>query len=230
MAMIFGYVRVSSLEQAGDGKSSLSQQEQRIRGAALMRGESDPVMITDAGVSGAMPLAKRPAGGRMYADLKDGDLIIASKLDRMFRSAQDALATVQALHDKGVGVILCDINMEPIAENGIGKMFFTLLAAVAEFERWRIAERCADGRRGKAKRGGHIGGAAPYGFSKVGAGPEAVLVQNDDEQNVIKAASALKGQSLRKIGARLADMGFYDRAGTPFAPMQVKRILERVSQ
>lgn len=227
--MIFGYVRCSTLEQAADGKSTLSQQEQRVRGVALARGESNPVMIVDAGVSGAIPLGTRPAGGRMYAELKAGDIIIGSKLDRMFRSAQDALTTVQELHERGIGVILCDIGMEPIAENGIGKMFFTILASVAEFERWRMSERMADGRKGKKQRGGHVGGLPPFGYSKIGAGQEAVLVVNDDEQKIISEVAKLKGTPLRKISAKLAGMGYYDRAGTPFAAMQVKRILERVN-
>jgi hypothetical protein len=225
--MIFGYTRVSTIEQAAGNKSSLAEQERKIRGVALMRGEEIAEVFSDPGTSGSVPLTKRPAGGRLLASLNPGDIIVAAKLDRLFRSASDALTTVEQLQAKKIGVILADIGADVVTENGVSKLFFSMLAAFAEFERTRIAERMTDGRRNKAQRGGHIGGLPPFGYAKVGAGQEAVLVPNDDEQKIIREVKKLQGTPLRQISARLADMGYYDRAGTPFAAMQVKRILER---
>ena len=61
-----------------------------------------------------------------------------------------------------------------MTENGMAKLFFTMLAAFAEFERGRIAERTAEGRKSSAA-GGHLGGPALSGYHKVGAGKNAML-------------------------------------------------------
>jgi hypothetical protein len=92
----------------------------------------------------------------MLARLSPGDVIIAAKLDRLFRSARDALATVDRLKERGVSIVLADMGAEPVTENGVSKLFFSILASVAEFERWRIAERMQEGRVGKRTRGGHV--------------------------------------------------------------------------
>ena len=65
-----------------------------IEGFARIRGaDKFGVQIyTDAGVSGATKLASRPAGAELLLAMKQGDIVIASKLDRMFRSAADAIA------------------------------------------------------------------------------------------------------------------------------------------
>lgn len=183
--MIFGYVRVSTDDQNREGRTSLEDQERRIRGTAMVLGSDEPTTIKDIGVSGSVALCDRPAGGVMFSALQPGDFLIGAKLDRLFRSASDALATVEALHKRGVKVILTDMGSDPVTDGGAAKLFFTMLAAVAEFERWRTRERTADGRRGKAARGGHIGGDAPYGWTKVGAGRAATLVRNEIEQGVI---------------------------------------------
>src|SRR5215471_5783759 len=98
--MIFSYTRVSTAEQAAEGSTSLAEQERRNRAIAQLRGASgsfDISVHSDAGVSGSVPLAERPAGGRMLDSAQAGDVIIAAKLDRLFRSALDALTTIKDL-------------------------------------------------------------------------------------------------------------------------------------
>jgi putative DNA-invertase from lambdoid prophage Rac len=165
---VFGYARVSTAEQAADDRASLAEQERRIRGAAMMLegkiGETTPQMVRDEGVSGSVPLKKQKHGGPLMAQLQAGDWLIAAKLDRLFRSAEHALVVARELQERKVHLILVDLGSDPVTGNGISKLFFTLLAAIAEFERTRVLERMNEGRAGKAKRGGHIGGDAPYGY------------------------------------------------------------------
>ena len=226
----YAYVRVSTSEQAEDGRSSLADQERRARGVSMMRGvkPEDVVLIADIGVSGSVPLADRAEGGRLYAGLESGDLVIAAKLDRLFRSAADALVTAEALQKRGVGIILADMGPDPVTENGISKLFFSMLAAFAEFERNRIAERMADGKRGKAARGGSTGGRAPYGWRIEGVGREAMLVEDEGEQATIRRAReiwGLAGGSLRRVGLTLAAEGRVSRGGRAFVAVQVQRML-----
>ena len=222
----YAYTRVSTTEQAADDRSSLDDQERRCRGAALMRGDEVAEVYDDPGVSGSIPLGERPGGGRLLAGLKPGDVVIAAKLDRIFRSALDALATVETFRARGVRLVLADMGPEPVTENGASKLFFSMLAAFAEFERARIAERMADGRRGKAARGGHIGGDAPYGFRVEGEGRSARLVPVPEEQETIEVAVEWRqaGWSLRRIAAALARNGHRPRSGKTWSPETVRRL------
>src|SRR6266568_1550229 len=87
---VFGYCRVSTDGQAQEGHS-LGDQESRIRGYAQSYGLVVSEMFVEAGVSAGKRLTLRPKGAQLLAALRPGDHVIATKLDRMFRSAQDAL-------------------------------------------------------------------------------------------------------------------------------------------
>jgi putative DNA-invertase from lambdoid prophage Rac len=50
-----------------------------------------------------VPLADRPEGGRLLAAVRPGDVVITSRLDRAFRSAADALMTLEELKAQSVG-------------------------------------------------------------------------------------------------------------------------------
>ncbi len=61
-------------------------------------------------------------------------MVIAPKLDRLFRSALDALQVVEMLKARGVKLHLLDLGGD-IAGNGLSKLFLTIAAAFAEAER-----------------------------------------------------------------------------------------------
>jgi DNA invertase Pin-like site-specific DNA recombinase len=111
----------------------------------MMRGWSEPEGFTDAGVSGSVPLAERPQGKRLLETVEKGDVIITAKLDRAFRSAADALGTLEEMKDQGVGLHMIDLGGD-VTGNGIRNVF-TILSAVAENERDRIRERIRDIKR-----------------------------------------------------------------------------------
>jgi len=235
--MIFSYCRVSTAEQATDASTSLETQERKNRAIAMLRGSNpfDVVNYVDAGVSGSIPLNKRPAGARMLADVSRGDIIVCTKLDRMFRSAIDALMTIAQLRTAGAHLIMLDVGTEPVGTNGISQLFLTMLSAFAEFERTRIAERMDDGRRAKALKQGCLG-AVPYGWRKQGSGKESLLVEDADEQAVIARVRAMRETGRqggeRKpygIAQKLTADGIMTRSGKPFRVPQIQRILERVS-
>lgn len=194
---IYGYLRVSTAEQI-DG-TSLATQE------TLVRAHGASEVFRDEGVSGSVPLAGRREGSRLLAALKPGDTVIASRLDRLFRSSRDALNSVDALKARGVGVILLDISLSPVTENGTGGLFFKVLAAVADFERDRIRDRVTNGKAAKRAAGGHTGGTAPFGYRVVGEGKAAALEPVAEEQAAIRRMHELRaeGKSLRAIAAAI---------------------------
>jgi DNA invertase Pin-like site-specific DNA recombinase len=200
----YGYARVSTAEQV-DG-TSLAEQERKIRGLAMMRGEEIAEVFVDGGVSGSADLESRPQGSRLVAVLRKGDVLIVAKLDRAFRDAADALVKVKQWKAAGVKLILADMGNEPVNENGHSQLFFTILAGFAEWERTRILERTASGRDAKKAAGGHIGGSAPFGFDKAKdehgveySGKAARLVPNRTQQAAIETIREARaaGFSLR---------------------------------
>jgi len=195
---VYGYIRVSTADQATG--TSLEEQERRIRGVAMMRGVQLDQLFREAGASGSVPLEDRPIGCDLLTTLRPHDTLIVAKLDRAFRNAADALTKADAWRRQGIELIVADMGSEPVTGNGVAKMFFGMLALVAEFERERLLERTNDGRRAKAARGGHIGGAAPFGYRVVGKGREARLVEVPEQQAAIVTIRSLRGQaSLRQI-------------------------------
>lgn len=200
----YGYVRVSTNEQASG--TSLEDQRRRIEGVALMRGATLDHVYTEAGVSGSVPLEGRPAGRGLCGRLASGDVLIVAKLDRAFRSAADALTKAEGWRRAGVHLVVADMGSEPVTGNGVSKMFFGMLALVAEFERERLLERTREGKRSKRARGGHIGGRAPFGYKVEGTGREAHLLVVPEQQaaiqTVLECSSAM---SLRALSCLVAN-------------------------
>ena len=198
---VYGYTRVSTAEQAADDRTSLETQRRKIAAAVELSGLTLDTLIEEPGVSGAKPLAARPEGGPLLARLQKGDVLIVAKLDRAFRNAADALATAEQLKARKVDLIVADMGSEPVTQNGVSRMFFGMLALVAEFERERTRERLADGRGAKRAAGGHIGGTAPFGYRKAGAGLSARLEPVPEHQDAILTMHRLAaaGASLRAI-------------------------------
>jgi DNA invertase Pin-like site-specific DNA recombinase len=233
-AMMLGYARVSTEEQAQANRSSLKDQEQVVRGIAMTRGISgfDFALFQDPGVSGSIPLSERPAGRQLLETAKHGDIVAAAKLDRMFRTASDALVTAEKMKQDGIDLILFDLGADPVTSNGMAKFFFTMVSAFAELERVKISERMAVGRNAKKARGGHIGGLPPFGFRKVGHGRDATLVPDPEEQDVLALARSMtRSKFIRRpyqIAKALNDMGVRTRTGHEFQTVQIQRMLKQV--
>lgn len=232
--MLLLYQRVSTTEQAGEGRTSLEDQERIGRGFAMAKGfaQFDVSCYCDAGVSATIPLRQRPAGKELLEVVKAGDTVFASKLDRMFRSAQDALNMSEIFLEKKINLVLFDLGSDPINSSGISQFFLTVISAVAQLERTMIRERMTSGKKAKKAKGGHIGGKTPYGFKVVGAGREARLESVPEEQKVITAVrELLVDRPYLPVGfttRTLTEQGLTARNGKPFFPMQVSRIIEQV--
>jgi putative DNA-invertase from lambdoid prophage Rac len=149
-----------------------------------------------------------------------GDIVITAKLDRMFRSAADALVTLEEMKSQGVALHMIDLGGD-VTGNGISKMVFTMLAAVAEGKRDRIRQRIREVKRHLADNGIFSGGKRPYGFDIVQDGEIRRLVPNAAEQAAIARMKAMResNATYREIGAAF-DMPH----------KTVARILDRVAK
>lgn len=218
MANTYGYIRVSTKVQAADGLSIDSQQRQ-IEGYAMMKGLSLDHIFIERAVSGSKPFDTRPEGKRLTAILRAGDSIICSKLDRMFRNAKDALSVSDDLRERNVNLHLLDLGGD-VTNNGVSKMFFTIVAAFAEFERDRTAERISDIKSNEKEKGRFLGGSKPFGFQVSGDGE---LIPDNAEQNAIHKIKQLRreGKSLRVIAEAVTSPTI------KISHVMVKRIIEQ---
>lgn len=221
---VYGYTRVSTAEQAADDRTSLENQRQRITQIAAAGGLVVNEFVDELGVSGGRSLAERPAGGPLFERLQRGDTLITAKLDRAFRNAEDALATARALKDRKVDLIIADMGSEPVTQNGVSRMFFGMLALVAEFERERLRERVADGREAKRRGGGHIGGTAPFGYLKHGTGRAARLEPDPAQQ---EALATIRKMAAEGVASRSIAAAVRDQHGLAVSHVTVRNVLAR---
>ena len=199
---VYGYVRVSTRSQVDQGLS-LEAQERQIAGYGMIHDLKLDSVFVEKAISGGKPIAKRPEGNRLLALVESGDTIICSKLDRMFRSAKDALVVSEELQKMNVSLHLIDLGGD-VTGNGVSKMFFTIVASFAEFERDRIAERISDVKANEKQKGRFLGGSKPFGFQIDETGK---LIPDEYEQKVIRDVVILrkKGNSLRSIAESVSN-------------------------
>ena len=201
---VYGYCRVSTVRQADEGLS-LDIQRRQIEGHCMMHALDLAEVVVEEGVSGSVPINQRPAGGALFAKLRAGDIVIASKLDRCFRSAIDALTVVDDIKERGIKLHLLDLGGD-ISGNGLSKLFLTIASAFAEAERDRIVERVTQTKADQRKQGRFLGGVRPFGYDVV----DGALVPNAAEQQAIAKMQTMKasGKSLRDISAAVKAEGF----------------------
>lgn len=137
--MQYGYGRVSTITQ------DTALQEDAFRRAGV------GCVVTEKWSS----VGQRPALMKLVRELRPGDEVVVYKLDRLGRSLQDLLLILDTIHAKGSGFRSLT---EPIdTSNPAGKLMFSLLGAVAEFERSLIKQRCRAGIAAARDRGVRFG-------------------------------------------------------------------------
>ncbi len=105
---------------------------------------------------------ERPQLQKMIEHLREGDVIVVWKLDRLARSLKDLVGLVNEIQDKGAGLQSLNDHIDTTTPHG--KFTFHLFAALAEFERDIIRERTNAGLAAARARGRK--GGRPKGLSK----------------------------------------------------------------
>ncbi len=218
------YVRVSTDEQAQEGVS-LALQERHVRVYCDLKGLELVDIIRDEGISASKPLSDRRGGAEFLRTLASGEIanVISLKLDRFFRSASDALNETKRWDKAGVALHLVDQGGATIdTKNSTGKLFFTLLAAMAEFERNLISERTTAAMR-HLKTVRRAYSPTPFGFDRI----DDELRENADELRVVKRIREMRAGelSLGKIAATLNREGVPTKTGKKWHGSTVHYIL-----
>lgn len=159
MTRLIGYVRVSTEEQAQSGHS-LGQQPLRLAQYAQLHGHELVEVVTDEGVSGSVPLSRRPAGAKVLRALREGRAqgVVIIRLDRLFRDALDGLTFFRQHQDITVHSVSEHID----TSSPQGKLQLGMQLLLAEYERDLAVQRAQDNTRG-LRESGQVYGHVPYG-------------------------------------------------------------------
>ncbi len=133
---VFGYSRVSTHQQ------SVENQRLELEKAGYVI--DDDFWFADEGVSGKIIANQRPAFIRMLGQIRKGETLVVSKLDRLGRDAVDVLQTVRKLGERGIKVVVLQLGNTDLTSPA-GKLLLSMLAAVAEMERDLLVERTQAG-------------------------------------------------------------------------------------
>lgn len=143
-----------STQRIGYGRISTSDQNATSQQDALAEAKVDRVFIdTFTGTK-----SSRPELDKLREQLRQGDTLVITRLDRLGRSAKDLLTIVSDLEASGVQLEVIEQKIDTSTPEG--KLFFTLVAAFAEFERGIMQSRTMDGLAAARARG-RIGGRKP---------------------------------------------------------------------
>lgn len=166
---LIGYARVSTLDQ------HLHAQKDALREAGCER-------VFTENASGK--LAERPELTRCKDHLRAGDILVITKLDRLGRSVKNLILESEWLDDHGVALRVLHQGID--TSTPAGRMFFHVLAALAEFERALITERTNEGlqaARARGRKGGRPPALTPAQVerarARVNAGETITTVAED---------------------------------------------------
>lgn len=132
--MVYGYARVSTKGQAKDGNSLEAQEKALLEaGATKIYADSFTGTKTD-----------RPEFDKLLMQMKEGDTLVVTKLDRFARSMTQGSELVSELIDRGIKVYILNIGI--MDNTPASKLIRNVFFAFAEFERDMIVERTQEGK------------------------------------------------------------------------------------
>lgn len=215
------WIRVSTEDQA-QGESP-AHHEFRARRYADFNGWTVVEVYDLAGVSGKS-VWENPECQRMLRDAKRGHIqgLIFSKLARLARNTKELLDFAQ--HFEKCKATLVSIEEKIDTSTPAGLLFYTMLGAIAQWEREEIGARLRSSISVRAKLGKPLNGLAPYGYKWTDAKELAIVPA---EAAVRREAFELFLIHQRKglVARLLNEKGYRTRKGREFADMNIDRML-----
>lgn len=189
-AKVIGYARVSTSGQDSD------RQVADLRAAGVRADD----LYVDNGVSGAK--AKRPELDRAMSALEAGDTLVITTLDRLGRSTVNMLELSRQLDERGVNLRVLNLGGEAVdTRTPMGRMVFTVMAALAEME-WEVkSERNRDSVTKRRAKGADLGGRHKQWTDKEVRRARDRVADGESATAVARAFGMSRATLYRRIGA-----------------------------
>ena len=214
------WIRVSTEDQARG--ESPKNHETRARMYSEIKGWKVVEVYDLSGVSGKQ-VSGHPEAQRMFADVAEGKIqgLIFSKLARLARNTRELLDFSDYFQKHNANLISLEESLD--TSTPAGRLLYTVIGALAQWEREEISARVAASVPIRARQGKPTGGKGPFGYMW---GPNKLLVPNPEEAPIVKRAFELYLETGKLLTTckRMTDEGLRSRKGT-FRPVTLKRVL-----
>lgn len=220
---VYGYIRVSTDEQAEKG-NSLFEQEERIKAYCKVKDWPEPILFIDDGYSAKNIF--RPDLTKLLDTVKinRNGIVITTKLDRLSRKLFDILNLTQYFEKYDFNYVSATEGFD--TSTPAGRLCLQMLGMVAEFERERNGERVRDNMLSLARNSTKIITRPCFGYDVI----DGKMQVNIEEALIIQkmAQWAIAGEGSRTIAKRLNnDLLVKTKEGNEWHDKVVRDLLRR---
>jgi site-specific DNA recombinase len=214
------WIRVSTDHQVKD--DSPEHHEQRARYYTEHK-KWQVVEVYQLGAFSGKSVMDHPETKRMLIDIRSGHItgLVFSKLARLARNTKELLEFADIFRQTNADLVSLAESID--TSSPAGRLFFTIISAMAEWEREEIASRVAASVPIRARLGKPLGGQAAFGYRW--DGKDFVVDANEAPVRKLMYELFIKYQRRKTTATALNKQGYRTRNGSNFTATSVSRLL-----